>query len=796
MKKLNFIILSLATISNLTLANDELYDKSLDELLNLEMEERVEIGSREGARDLSDSEVPIDVISSKEIEKSGYKELSKVLQKYIPSFNFPRPSITDGSDHVQPFTLRGLSPDQVLVLINGKRVHSTALMHINGSIGRGSSGVDLNNIPISMIERIEILRDGAAAQYGSDAIAGVINIVLKGGGYQNSFSTTAGVTKEDDGEFYQSGLFYSYPLKYDGFFNISLEARDRASTNRAGVDKREQYPAGDIKNELAPQVNMNYGEADTKDYTLAVNIKAPSESGNIYYLRGLLNKRDSSASAYIRRAVDNRNNIEIYPDGFLPKIAPNINDYSLSGGIKGYTLSDIEWDLSNTIGYNEMKYYVKNSLNNSLGLQSPTSFYAGELNYLQNSLNLDLSKKIDKLNIAGGFEVRYENFEVGSGEEASYIRGDYSDIAGSQGFPGFRKENEVSKSRSNYASYLDLKYQMSEKFLINGATRFEYYTDFGSTLDAKIALSHKTTDTILLRGSASTGFRAPSLSQSHFSATTTNFVGNTLYETGTFGVEHPLAKILGAKDLTSEESKHFTLGFVYRPKLNFTFTMDYFYTRIDDRIILSENIDSAISNEVKAIFESYKIGKARFFTNAISTELNGIDLRLNYNYEFENNSKLNLGLWFNYAKNEILSVNNPPKILGANGDNIVIGYPTRVSVEEGQPKSSLKILTNYETNKWNIGVTVSRYGSFKDTFETSKVYNFGAKWVSDLDISYQISDKFTIAIGAENLFDVYPDKWGDTGSDIFGTGSILEYSKYSPFGFNGAFYYLRAKVTF
>ncbi len=795
MKRLNFALISIATLSNMAIAED-LYDKSLDELLNLEMEPRVEIGSREGARDLSDSEVPIDVITAKEIEKSGYKDLSKILQKYIPSFNYPMPSIVDGTDHIKPFTLRGLSPDQVLVLINGKRLHISSLLHVNATIGRGSGSVDLNTIPLNSIERIEILRDGAAAQYGSDAIAGVINIILKGYGYKSEFSGTTGETIEKDGKLYQSDLFYSVPLKYDGFINVTLEARDKNPTNRAGVDARQMYPEGDIKNEATPKVRMIVGESDTQDLLMSLNIKAPNESGDIHYLRGILSKRESKAAAYFRRPVDERNNPEIYPDGFLPFILGNVFDYSLTVGMSGFTYNNIEWDLSNTIGYNELKYYVENSLNQSLGINSPKSFYSGELNFLQNSLNLDLSKRVDKLNIAGGFEVRYENFGIEKGENASFIKGDYGNIAGAQSFPGFRDENEVSKSRQNYASYIDLKYPLSEKLLLNGATRYEYYTDFGSTLNGKVALSHKTTDNLLLRGSISTGFRAPSLSQIHYSATVTNFIADSFFETGSFSVEHPLAKLLGAKDLKPEKSEHFTTGFVYRPLPNLSLTLDYFYAKIDDRIIYSENIDSSVSDKAKEIFQTNSIGKTRFFTNAISTKLNGVDLRADYNYVFKDYSKLSLGVWFNYAKNDILSVNTPPEVLGVNGKDIIIGNYTRQTIENGQPKDNLKILTNYEIDKLNIALNFSRYGTFQDSFETNKNVKFGAKWVSDLDVSYQINKNLNVAIGAENLFDVYPDKWGDRNSLIYGSNAIVPYSFYSPFGFSGAFYYLRVKMPF
>ncbi len=781
MKVLNISIITVILLTN-SIANDLLSDKSLEELLNIEAEAKVEIGSRSGNRDITLAEVPIDVITSKELQRAGFKDLNRILQKYVAGFNAPRPAVNDGSDHLNPFTLRGLNPDQVLVLINGKRVHTTALMHINGTIGRGASGVDLSKIPISAIDKIEILRDGAAAQYGSDAIAGVINIILKGYGHQSKFSATSGISKEGDGEFYQSDMFYITNLKYDGFISIFGDIKDKNPTNRAGVDKRYEVPI----------VSMKQGEPDVKDFSVGVNIKAPQESGNIYYLRTIINKKDSANTAYIRRDVDERNNIEIYPNGFLPVINPKIFDNMVTFGVSGVTNSNIEWDISNNFGYNQMKYFIKNSLNHSLGLESPKSFFAGELDYLQNSLNLDLLKKIDKLNIAGGFEFRYENFKIKSGEEASYIVGDYSKIGGSQGFYGFRNDNATNEDRQNYASYLDLKYQMTEKFLINGAMRYEYYSDFKDTLDAKVALSHKTTNSLMLRASLSSGFRAPSLSQNYFNATATNFFtdDNKLYESGTLRVNDELAKALGAKDLKPEESLHSTLGFVYKPISNLSFMADYFQAKIDDRIILSEEID------VDKVLENAKIKSARFFTNAISTELYGVDLKLNYNYEFEDKSKLTLGAWFNYAKNEITSINDNLQILGEDAKDIIIGNNTKTAIEVGQPKDSIKLLSNYEIDKFNFALNVSRYGSFQDNFTTPTIYKFNPKWVSDFDISYSYDKNINFGIGAENIFDVYPDKFPKTDNPFYGDGSIFQYSNYSPFGFSGALYYVRLEITF
>jgi len=774
---------------------DELYEKPLSELLDVETELKADVGSRNGERDLLVSDVPIDVVTAEQIRQSGFTELSKILQRFIPGFNFPRPSITDGTDHARPFTLRGMNPDQVLVLINGKRLHQSSLMNINSTIGRGTSGVDLNTIPIASIERVEVLRDGAAAQYGSDAIAGVINIILKGFGHKNEITATYGETKEGDGEVKQTDLFYSIPLNYDGFINISAEYRDRGETNRAGVDTRDQYPSGDPRNDNDAPLNHHYGDADTHNGLLSINSEVITENGITFYLQGLYDNRDSEAGAFFRRPVDSRNNTNIYPDGFLPMIVADIENYSFSTGSKGTLSNNIKWDLSYTYGYNEYAFNVDDSHNDSLGDYSPTSFYSGKTRYKQQIVNLDLVKKIEDWDIAGGFEFRHENYQIHQGEETSYILGDASNFAGAQGFPGFQPENEVNESRDNIAAYVDTKYHLSKEIDIGLAARYEDYSDFGSTFDGKLSLSYRPVSTLMLRTSASSGFRAPSLSQSYYTSTTTGRSGDILYQTGTFAVDDPVAIALGAVDLEPEESTHFTAGFVYQPTSELSFSTDYFYTQIDDRIMLTGNIKETISPEVKAILNANGVGRARYFTNAISTKTEGIDLRLNYKYQFSNKSIFKTGLSYHYNQTDITGVNTAPSILGTDGQNLLVNDLTITTLEDGQPKENIKIYTQYLYKNYTMVVNVNKFGSYKSVFGKT-TYDFDSKWTTDLDLSYQLNDRFNIAVGAHNIFDEYPDKWGENLSGVSGSDKVIQYSQYSPFGYNGAFYYIRMGIAF
>lgn len=797
-----FFISFLALAPKMILANDHvaveradrLYEKNLSELLNVETELKAEVGSRSGDRNLLASDVPIDVVTAEQIRQTGYTELSKILQRFIPGFNFPRSSITDGTDHARPFTLRGMNTDQVLVLINGKRLHQSSLMNVQG-LARGSSGVDLNTIPIASIERVEVLRDGAAAQYGSDAIAGVINVILKGFGHKNVITASYGESKEGDGAVKQTDLFYSIPLNYDGFINISAEYRDREQTNRSGADIRDQYLAGDPRNNNPDPFYHHYGDADTIDGLLSLNSEIVTVNGLTFYMHGLYDGRDSEAGAFFRRPVDDRNNINIYPDGFLPMIGADIKDYSFSAGAKGVLDNHIKWDLSYTHGYNDYSFLVFNSLNDSLGDDSPTSFDSGKTTYKQQIINLDLTKKIADWDVATGLEFRHENYQIHQGEEASYILGSESNNAGAQGFPGFQPENEVNESRNNMAAYLDTKYHLNTKAGIGLAARYENYSDFGSTFDGKLSLSYKPVSNLLMRASASTGFRAPSLSQSYYTATITGLSGNMLYQTGTFTVDHPLSVALGATDLDAEESTHFTAGFVFYPWENLSLSTDYFYTTIDDRIMLSANIKETISDEVKDILNSYGVGRARYFSNAISTKTQGVDLRVNYKYQFVDKSMLKTGLSYHYNRTKVTDINTAPSILGEDGQALLVDNDTIISLEYGQPRENIKLYTQYHYQNYTMVLNINKFGNLKNT-SRSAIHEFGSKWTTDIELSSQVSDRFNFAIGVHNLFDVYPDKWGETSSSIVGADKILQYTQRSPFGYNGAFYYIRMGLHF
>jgi len=769
--RIRTLILSTLVVGSSLYSLEDIYDNSIEDILSMESEIKVDIGSRDGARNYLESNTPIDVITSKQIDNSGLTSLIDLLRYFVPGFNAPETSVADGSDHVRAYSIRGMSPDQLLVLINGKRVHTSALLHVNGVIGRGSNHVDLDTIAIRSIERVEIMRDGASAQYGSDAISGVINIILKGMGHKNSIAAQYGKRSSGDGSKIQADAFVSLPLDYDGFVNLTMDATAQEATQRAGTDNRLPVP----------RVETHVGIPESQSYKAMLNAEFFQGGDVSVYANGLFNHRDSTASAFYRVPNSDSSN----PDGFLPQINAKILDYSLTAGLKGKLSDETSWDLSNTYGVSDFHYYVNDSMNYTLGATSPSSFDNGALCFTQNTTNLDFKKSTNTLRIAGGLEYRYEEYKITAGDAASYTNnGDLTKVAGSQGFAGFTPDNEVDKNRNSFALYIDSIIGLSEKLSVEVLARYEEYSDFGESTNAKLAFAYKLTPELLLRVSGSTGFRAPSLAQSNYSQSS-SFVNSSgiLVSQGTFKTNHEISQALGATELRSERSKNASIGGVYQPTKNLSLMVDMFYIEVNDRILLTNDISGDTQVE-KDLLASYGVSEARYFTNAANTQTQGIDIKIDYRYILNHSSKLDFNIWFNYTDNKL---NND----SAETQNDV----ERIRIEDGQPKDSLRLLTNYEHKEWNVALNISRYGSYSQMVD-SAIYNFDPAILADLDISYRVSKKFKVALGGTNIFDTLPNKWNGLNGDFYGENGIKPYSRYSPFGYSGAYYYLRASMEF
>ena len=781
-----------------------------DFAVGLSFQQEVTVGSRaQGAA--AEKAVPVDTITEREIETaSGSAETAQIIESIAPSFNFPRPTISDGTDSVRPATLRSLGPDQMLVLVNGKRRHTSALVNVNGTIGRGSTGVDLNAIPASMIEKVEVLRDGAAAQYGSDAIAGVINIVLKSAVSPLEIGLQGGTTTHSDGELFDATGTTGLKLG-KGNVTFSGEYRKRNPTNRAGVDPRDQIVAGDAGHNAVPQPSYHWGDAEEKDLIGWVNGSVPvnDDGTTSMYLFGGASRREGVHGGNYRRALQNTNWPSIYPLGYLPLIEPKIVDYSATAGMRGVAAEKWFWDISAQYGHDKFDFNVTHSLNVSLGPTIPpnqTSFYAGALEFNQFVGNLDLTREVNvglsgPLNVALGGEFRRENYQEHAGEPNSYIAGPSRDqfggiaAAGSQVFPGFRPSNEVDDSRSSYAGYIDLEANVLPFLRLGLAGRFEHYTDFGNTSDGKVTVRVEATKQLVFRAAASTGFRAPSLGQSDFSAISTNFLplgpgGSFIpFDVGHFRVNSDLARALGATPLRPEDSVNYSGGFVLSPSNFFDFTADYFHIKIKNRIILSGNFTGGSLTPILAPFNATG---ARFFTNAIDTKTQGVELTANTKADLHNAGVLRFQAAYAYSKNEITRIAATPPQLAGFQETLFDRLEQR-RLTCGQPKDNLRLTTDWRSGDLGANVRASRYGTYCsiDSANPANDQTFSPQWVIDLEASYQLG-RVTLAVGAQNLFDSFPDK-NIPANFNFG---IFTYPRNAPNGFNGRYVYVRTAYTF
>jgi iron complex outermembrane receptor protein len=777
--------------------------------------EQITVGSRVAGAEQEKS-VPVDVISVEQIQASPSTETSQIIQKMAPSFNFPRPTISDGTDSVRPATLRGLGPDQLLVMVNGRRRHASALVNANNTVGRGSSGVDLNAIPASAIENIEILRDGAAAQYGSDAIAGVINFVLKSAPQPLRIDAKVGQTTHSDGELLDMSLNGGWNVGRGVLF-LTGEYRSRAGTNRASPDPRDQIVAGDAGHNAVSQPNTHWGDADERDLMGFLNFNMPltPDEKQIFYAYGGHSLRHGSHGGNYRRALQAQNWPQIYPLGFLPLIEPRIVDDSLTAGARGH-LGSWFYDVSAGYGRNKFDFYVTDSLNTSLGPTVPpnqTRFYSGSLGDDQSTVNADLSRQYKvamlegPLNVAVGAEFRRDGFDQKAGEPNSYINGGHLDRngaiapAGAQVFPGFQPSNEVDVSRTSQSVYADLEADVLAKLRVGLATRYEHFSDFGNTTNGKLTLRYSATPQFIVRGSASTGFRAPSLSQGNFSAISTNFILNLQtgivepFQTGTYRVDSAVGRALGAEDLKAEKSKNLSAGFVWQPMSNLEFTADYFHIDIKDRIVFSGNLTGT---KILALIQPFGATAARFFTNAIDTETNGFDLVSNYQHAAFG-GRLDLSAAYSNNKTKIVGeIATPPQLAGF--ENVIFDRVERRRVECGQPRDNARLMQSWNRAGLTTTLRESRYGEYC-SFTALDIddQNYAPEWIADAEVAYRWN-KYTFAAGVENLFDNFPDRNLVRNKNNAFTAQInngvATYPINTPFGMNGRFVYTRVGYAF
>ena len=810
-----------------------------------ELKEIQIVGSRNSKRTVVNSAVPIDIIDVKTVTtQSGKLEINELLQYVAPSFNANKQSGSDGADHVDPASLRGMGPDQTLVLINGKRRHQSSLINLFGTRGRGNTGTDLNAIPASSIKRIEILRDGAAAQYGSDAIAGVINIVLNDnvneltgtityGAYntdakgdfpegtanthdyrldQNGNGNSFGKNKKFDGNSTKISANYGIKLgQKGGFANFTTEFLNKEKTLRPGFDFRK-----------------GFGEAEIISTNFMANLSIPISDKIDFYAFGGRNHRDTDAYAFTRnggaRVVES-----IYPGGFTPRISSIIIDNSIVAGFRTKTAGGWKIDLSNAYGKNIFDYTIKGTLNASLESASPKQFDAGGHSLSQNTTNLDFSKNYDSvlegMNLAFGAEYRAENFGIFAGEIGSYATYDTngnpitnsatqfaptipnpdfdSDLpisdnnpllvsrpGGSQGFPGYSPKNVVDESRSSFATYIDTEFDITKELLVSGAVRFENYSDFGSTINGKIASRFKLTDNVNLRGSFSTGFRAPSLAQIYYNTSFTNFSSAGASEVLLSDNNSPVTKAFGIGELNEEKALNGSLGFTIKEGA-FTATIDGYWVRVKDRIVLTGYFDASTLN--------IGVDSAQFFTNGADTETKGVDFVLAWRKKI-GESNFEASIVGNFNEMKILDVNN--KNLD---EQTFFGERDKAFLLASAPASKYGLNFNFSKKRFDAGVAFTRYSEVKlldyQVYEDVADYGsfenqiaaatdtYTSKIVTDLTLGFKLSKSTKLSLGANNLLNIYPDQqddWVEAGG----------YWDAVQMGFSGAYYYARLGFNF
>ncbi len=859
--------------------DQDIINLSLVEGINLH--EIAVLGSRNSLRMTTETAVPMDILDIKKISaESPQVSLGQILNYVAPSFSSNPQTISDGTDHIDPASLRGLGPDHVLVLVNGKRRHTSSLVNINGSVGRGSVGTDLNAFPVAAIQRIEVLRDGAAAQYGSDAIAGVINIVLKEDTdlLNFSYSSGANITKVGDGIDGQKNTLsasYGIPIGKDGgALHFTGEVNLREPTHRTGdfegqifnryntVERLALQDGYDLSNlpmdvitgyaetlgfdeqtqvwdpnlnalqsflnddvteeELAARgydrgdYNMRTGQAQLREGKFFTNFSLPlGKEAEIYSFSGI-SYRAGNSGGFFRLPNQSRSYTPIFLDGFIPEINSQIIDKSLAIGIKGL-VNGWAIDFSNSYGSNSFMHVIGNTVNASMESNSPISFDAGGHAFMQNTTNLDVSRfwkdKLAGLNLAWGFEHRLENYQIIAGEEGSYALYDQlgsvvttnpdpnlsvtdffgeSRPGGAQVFPGFSPKNELNRYRNSLAAYADLEVDFTTRFLFSVAARYENYSDFGGTLNYKLATRYKITDKLMIRAAHSTGFRAPSLHQIYFNRVSTQFIGGVPFDIGTYSNDSQVARLLGIPELKQEESRSFSTGLSMRiPNLNLSMSVDAFLITIYDRITYTGSFaaNGPEDAELASLLAQVGASSATFFSNTIDAQSKGIDVVISQK------SKLGLGTLrssFSATFSETHQIGDihASDLLSNKLDSYFNEFD-RVLLESASPKTKMNLSLNYKYKRFSLFLREAYFGSVTHASRiVADQQVLAPKVLTDLSVSYAATDNLQLTIGANNLLDVYPDQILPDNAD-YSSGRFPYSRRSTQFGFAGRYVFIR-----
>ena len=796
------------------------------------IEEVVVVGTRALPRSVEESSVPVDVINAEDFEDQASFEMSNLIRAVVPSFHVSDNPSRDLAALLRPINLRGLAPDHTLVLMNNKRRHrGSVIQWISNGASNGAQGPDISAIPAIALKRMEVLRDGAAAQYGSDAIAGVVNFVLKDDAEGISLQAHYGAHLEDSGEDMTSvAANIGLPLTANGFANLSIEYGESAPTDRSVQHGHAtELIALGIPNVAVPA--KPWGSPTVNDSVKAVANLGLELAGNMaFYAFGNYASREVSTAFFFRSPM-NRNGVyktssnkflvggegcaasygnidstaenllsfrdmlvadsgcfsfvEMLPEGFTPQFGAKISDFSSVAGFRGEMANGILWDVSASIGENNLDAFNHNTLNASLGPDTPRNFDIGEYTQRETNFNIDVSWPIDvgaasDLNLAAGLEARNEEFEITSGQQAAWEVGPYQQYgfaAGSNGFGGFNPATAGSWDRGNVAGYVDLELNPTEAWRIGGAVRYEDFDGFGNTTNFKFATHLRLADSFALRASLGSGFRAPTPGQSNARnlSTVVNAQTNEFEERGTIGSTHPVAVALGGRELQPEESDNFSLGLVFSVDNGFRITLDYFSIDIDDRIALSGLF--AVTDDIKqqliaqGVPEANEFTSVRYFTNDFDTETTGFDLVAGYDW---GTASGNAGLQFSYNKTDTEVV-----------DSSSISAGTIRNLEHGWPETRYNLTYRQSLNQWDL---TARYSYFGDWYDDHAGADFDGYGLADIQIRYNFANGLALTVGAENALDEYPD-------EAINYGNGRRYPRYAPAGHNGALIFAKASLS-
>ncbi|MAD89291.1 MAG: TonB-dependent receptor [Pseudoalteromonas sp.] len=856
------ITYALASTATIGLFSTAAYAEE-DEGAKKNIEKIAVVGSRAAPRSVGDSPVPIDIIGADELAKAGGDDMLELLKGSVPSLNVHQNPISDAASLVRPANLRGLPADSTLILLNGKRRHrSSVIAFLGGGINDGAQGPDISVIPSIALKQVEVLRDGAAAQYGSDAIAGVINFALKDASEGGSFAIKQGQYFEGDGDTTTIEGNVGLPFSDDGFANLSFQYKNADATSRslqrpdaaaydaAGVpgvrNPAQVWGAPEIKDDFTLFGNVGLELSNTSEFYMFGNYSERDVKGGFYYrnpqtrpqvysndegetllvadLDGLntgiscptVNLKDADGNRILDvtqiaayQQIASNSEIgqncfafnEILPAGFTPFFGGNITDTSLTIGTRGDIESgyfkDARYDISGSVGRNESRYFITNTVNASLGADTPMDFSPGKYIQLEKNFNADISKGYDfglayDVNVAAGLEWHEETFEVIAGDEASFIAGPLTQQGfgiGSNGFPGFKPSAAGEFTRRNYAAYVDVETPFTEEFLMGWALRYEDYDSFGSTTNYKVSAQYQATDDLSFRGSMSTGFRAPTVGQANVSNVQTNLSSGVLVDSALLPPTNPVSQILGGTELQPEESESYTLGAVYRSGDLFL-TVDYYNIKVEDRISQSDKIDLTDAQKVALKADGVpnvdSIAQVSFFTNDFDTTTQGVDIVANYSMDL-------LGGYATFSMAYNWNETTVDRFSAITGDFKV------KRLEEDLPQHRA---TYTWSQQWEDFSGFLRYNYFGEYQGVHVDYDATAimadpSFTIDAEVTYFATESLSFTAGANNLFDQEPEKLDfEAATGIPNNNWGGKYYETSPYGINGGFYYVKATYTF